>query len=120
MSPIPRLSVRRDQDEVRETGLDITVASSFRSRLVGLLAHRSLDNQSGMLIVPCGGIHTIGMRFPIDVIFLSRRWKVLGYSDGVKPNRFRVSPKGTYAVLEIADGNRNRTGINLDDYLIFD
>lgn len=120
MSPKSTLRVSRDQDGVRETGLEITIASTFLSRLVGLLAHRSLDNRSGMLIAPCGGIHTIGMRFPIDVIFLSRRWQVLGYSDGVKPNRLRFSPKGTYAVLEIADGNRNRTGINLDDCLIFD
>ena len=97
----------------------IAVASSFVARLVGLLAHKKLETNSGLLLVPCGSIHTVGMRFPIDVVFLDHAGRVLGWADSVPPNRFRFAPKGTRQVLEIAQGNRIRTGINLADYLIF-
>lgn len=114
------LKIRQQDGSLQHTDLQVALADTFYTRLVGLLAHRSLDDQSGLLIVPCGSIHTMGMRFSIDVVYLDRNGKVLGYSDHVKPNRFRFAPRGTHAVLEVAEGNRKRTGIHLDGYLIFD
>lgn len=102
------------------TAIQVRIADNFVGRLVGLLSHKSLSDTEGLLLVPCAGIHTLGMRFSIDVVFLDRQNKVLGYADDVVPNRIRSAPKGTEKVLEIAQGNRIRTGINLDDYLIFD
>lgn len=100
--------------------LEVKVASTFWSRLVGLLNRRELGDHEALLLVPCRDIHTFGMRFAIDVIFLAKSGAVLGYADNVLPNKVRSSPKGTYSVLEVANGNRKRTGINLDDQLIFD
>lgn len=104
----------------RPSSLRVMLADSFWRRLVGLLLHRSLPDDEALLLVPCASIHTIGMRFTIDVIFLDNQNRVLGFSDNVVPNCIRVAPKGTVKVLEIAQGNRMRTGINLDDYLVFD
>lgn len=104
----------------RATELDVVIASTFWSRLVGLLGRSVLADHEGLLLEPCTDIHTLGMRFPIDVVFVDNQMKVLGFSDAVPPNKLRFSPRGTYAVLEVAVGNRKRTGINLDDYLIFD
>lgn len=115
-----KLRIRQQDGTLGDTDVAVTTANTFYTRLVGLLAHRSLDDHSALLIVPCGSIHTIGMRFSIDVVFLDKNWKVLGYSDHIRPNKLRFSPRGTYAVLEVAEGNRKRTGIHLDDYLIFD
>lgn len=114
------LGVRGSSCVVRSTSIQVAIANSFISRLVGLLSRRQLPDSEALLLVPCASIHTIGMRFTIDVLFLNRENRVLGYSDNVLPNRFRFAPKGTEKVLEIAQGNRIRTGINLDDYLIFD
>lgn len=116
---IVELRIRRSDVPERIAEIQVTVANSFWGRLVGLLAHKRLEVDSGFLLVPCASIHTFGMRFPIDVIFLDRAGKVLGWADNVAPNRLRFAPGRTKQVLEIAQGNRIRTGINLDDYLIF-
>jgi len=98
----------------------LQLANTFWRRLVGLLARPSLGLDEGLLITPCASIHTLGMRFTIDLVFLDRDNKVLGFSTGVKPNRVRMAPRGTRSVLEVAEGNVIRTGIHLDDVLIFD
>jgi uncharacterized membrane protein (UPF0127 family) len=117
---VKKLVLRRD-GLMLQTGLGkVKVADRFLSRLVGLLNRSSLDLDEGLLITPCAGIHTIGMRFTIDLVFIDKENKVLGVSESVPPNRFRRAPKGTYAVLELADGNVSQTGIHLDDRLIFD
>jgi len=113
------LRVRRNDGSTSPTGVRVQVADSFWQRLIGLLAHTVLGDDEGLLLVPCSGIHTLGMRFTIDVVFLDRQNRVLGFADAVPPNRIRSAPKGTFKVLEIAEGNRMRTGINLDDYLNF-
>jgi len=119
-NPIVGLKIRRGNGLMDNTSLNIRVADTFFSRLVGLLSRKSLSDTEGLLLKPCGSIHTIGMRFSIDVLFLDRENKVLGLADNVQANRFRFAPRHTESVLEIAEGNRIRTGINLDDYLIFD
>ena len=115
-----RLGIRSDIGLNRPSSLKVTLADNFWRRLIGLLLHRSLPNDEALLLVPCASIHTFGMRIAIDVIFLDKQNKVLGFSDHVVPYRIRSAPKGTVKVLEIAQGNRMRTGINLDDYLVFD
>lgn len=114
------LQVARAARSARTTQVQIRIADGFLSRLLGLLLHKSLADTDGLLLVPCSSIHTMGMRFTIDVIFLDASNCVVGWSDRVPPNRFRLAPKGTVKVLEIAEGNRIRTGIHLDDLLIFD
>ncbi|OUS31243.1 hypothetical protein A9Q99_04395 [Gammaproteobacteria bacterium 45_16_T64] len=100
-------------------GLFISKANSWLKRLVGLLGHSSLSDNSAMLFEPGGSIHTIGMRFAIDVIYLDKQNKVLKIVTDMKSFRFSIAPKGTRAVLELASGNAKRTGIYLDQTLVF-
>lgn len=58
-------------------GSAIGVAATIRSRMVGLLGEARLDPGEGLLIVPSSGVHTWGMRFPIDVVALNRHLRVL-------------------------------------------
>ena len=116
---VVRLSVKRADGSLAETGINVIVADDFVGRLVGLLTRRNLHNDAGLLLVPCGSIHSFGMRFLFDAIFLDRDGRVLRCADNVPPNRLRFAPEGTVQVLEIAQGNRIHTGINLDDQLIF-
>ena len=114
------LQLRDSAGNLRKTALVVELANTFWTRLAGLLGRRFLPLDRALLLDPCTSIHTLGMRFTIDIVFLDAAGRVIGYSDHVVPNRFRFAPKGTRSVLEIADGNRTNTGICLDDQLIFD
>lgn len=67
----------------------IAIADNPISRFIGLLGTSSLDPGSGLLIHPSQGVHTIGMAFAIDVIFLDRNLRVLEVRESLKP--FRVT-----------------------------
>jgi hypothetical protein len=80
----------------------------------GLLGKRGLDSGEGLLIRPAPSIHTFFMRFPIDVVFLSRQGEVLKVAERVPPWRAR-SCRHSYAVLELAAGEAGRRGIAVGD-----
>jgi len=96
----------------------VHMACSFRSRCVGLLRRRSLPEQEGLLFMPGGSIHTLGMRFSIDVVFLSRQMRVLGLAENVAPWRIVIGPEGTARVLELAAGRIATTRLTAGTYLI--
>ena len=74
-------------NQTRETflALRVSVADSFLSRLVGLLGRRSLSRESGLWLLPGNSIHTIGMLFSIDVIFVDESYRVVGLRELVRP-----------------------------------
>lgn len=80
------------------------LARSFLRRFTGLLLHRRLPQTEGLLLQPGGSIHTIGMRFAIDVLFLDADFVILKISDRIRPLRVARAPRGTCAVLELAAG----------------
>jgi uncharacterized membrane protein (UPF0127 family) len=54
------------------------VARGRRERAQGLLGHRHAGEVTGALVLrPCRQVHTLGMRFPIDVAFCDRQGLVL-------------------------------------------
>src|SRR3954470_19446425 len=77
------------------------VARSFWPRLVGLAFRRQAGEP--LLIPRCSSVHTFGMRFPIDVVFLDARGRVLRVAPAVPPWRL-VSCPGAAAVVETAAG----------------
>jgi len=98
-------------------GEQIGIADTSRSRRVGLLGRQSLDPGSGLYIVPCQAIHTIGMAFPIDVIFINRKHKVVGVRAGVQPYRMTRIFWTALGVIELPSGtilgSRTRVGDQL-------
>jgi uncharacterized membrane protein (UPF0127 family) len=88
-------------DSTRELAT-VRIARSFWSRFKGLLGRRSLREMEGLLFVPGGSIHTLGMRFSIDVIFLDAQMTVLRVSANVRPWRCALAPPHTRYVLELA------------------
>lgn len=76
----------------------VRIADSILGRLVGLLGQRSLEPDSGLWIFPSRGIHTLGMLFDIDVIFLDKDLKVVGLREVVHP----FSMTGLYLRAESA------------------
>jgi uncharacterized protein len=86
------------------------------SRFWGLMGRRSLPEGRGMLIEPCNSVHTMFMRFPIDVVFLDGEDRVLKISRDMKPFRFAVG-RGSRRVLEVPAGWCERVGLDEGDQL---
>ena len=68
-------------------GNKVRTAQTFLSRLVGLLGTAAIAEGEGLWIVPCRSVHTLGMRYPIDVAFLDATGVVVGILEGLPPNR---------------------------------
>lgn len=71
------------------------------SRLLGLAGLSELPVGFALLIPHCSSVHTFGMRFAIDVVFLDARARVLDVRRAVPPRRV-VRRRGAAAVLEVA------------------
>lgn len=91
--------------------LHIRCAASFRERALGLLGTSHLARDEGLLIRPCGAIHTFGMRYAIDVVFLDRRGCILAVRAELPPWRFALCRQAR-AVLELAAGSAARVGLS--------
>ncbi len=98
----------------------VQMACSFRSRCIGLLRRREILEHEGWLFIPGGSVHTLGMRFNIDVVFLNRQMRVLGLAENVAPWRIVIAPSGTTRVLELAAGKIATTRLIAGTYLIVD
>ncbi len=108
-------------NKTRETfvATEATVADSYFGRLVGLLGKTKRWAQlgRGLWIVPSRGVHTIGMMFPIDLIFLSKEKQVVHVEEYVRPFRIsKVSLKAT-SVLELPTHTIYRSGTRVGDRL---
>jgi uncharacterized membrane protein (UPF0127 family) len=63
------------------------VATTTRSRLLGLAWLDDLPEGAGLLIPRCRSVHTFGMRFALDVDFLDANRLVLRRAHAVPPRR---------------------------------
>ncbi len=65
-------------------------ADNFVTRLVGLLKRTTLGPEEALWLMPSKGIHTIGMKFPIDVVFLNRANRSDRIDSGYGPLPFKL------------------------------
>ena len=100
-------------------GEAIDVADTSAKRRTGLLKHTALPAGTGLWIAPCEAVHTFGMKFPIDVVFLSKARKVLKIRKDMPKRRIAMSLRA-YSVLELPVGVLESTGTVPGDQLEFD
>ena len=98
---------------------EATVANSYFPRLVGLLGRtkRWAQPGRGLWIVPSRGVHTIGMLFPIDLIFLSKDKQVVHVEEHVRPFRISAVSLKASSILELPAHTIYRTGTKIGDQL---
>ena len=82
---------------------ELRIANTAGARMKGLLGGKPLEVKQGLLISPCNSVHTFGMKYDLDVVFLSKAGEVKKISRAVKPNRMRASFSAAY-VLELKAG----------------
>lgn len=102
-----------------------TVAKSTWARLRGLLARKSLGSGDGLIIDRAHmilppmrmGIHTIGMRFPIDVAFVDPTGRNLRMIHSMQP--YRISPLvwNCTIVFEMPEGALRESGTQVGDQI---
>jgi uncharacterized membrane protein (UPF0127 family) len=95
-------------------GEAIETAESSADRRTGLLKHESLDEGSGLWIVPCEAVHTFFMRFALDLIYLDRKHRVRAVTRNVKPWRLSACLTA-HSVIELPVGTIDRTGTQKGD-----
>ncbi|MEU7047577.1 DUF192 domain-containing protein [Streptomyces eurythermus] len=95
------LTVRSDTGEVPAASVPLEIAASYRARTRGLLGRDAVAG--AMLLSPASGVHTFGMRIPIDVAYLDRRLTVIAVRT-MQPGRLGLPRPRARHVLEAAAG----------------
>jgi uncharacterized membrane protein (UPF0127 family) len=90
----------RGLDHAEILGATVPVASGLPSRLLGLALLPRRRAGRGLLIPRCRSVHTFGMRFPLDVLFLDEDDRVIELRRAVPPCRV-IRCAGAMAVLEL-------------------
>lgn len=97
----------------------VTIAASFRARLRGLLGRPNLPEREGLLLWRVNGVHSIGMRFAIDVLYLDEQGTVVKVVRSLEPNRLAPASRGAHSCLELAAGAADGLGLGLGSRLRF-
>jgi|SRR5579859_1473491 len=113
--PAPRKAFNRTREAYLATSL--ALADTHWTRLRGLLGLKADDfrNGSGLWIVPCHGVHTLGMGFPIDVVYLDGAMKVIHIQSNLRPWRFAPVRRQATSVLELPSQITAQTGTQIGD-----
>ncbi|KUJ66078.1 hypothetical protein ACZ90_40195 [Streptomyces albus subsp. albus] len=90
------------------TRIPLEIAASYRARTRGLLGRDRLDG--ALLLTPASGVHTVRMRFAIDVAYLDRRLTVLAVRT-MAPGRLGLPRLRSRHVLEAQAGAMARWGL---------
>jgi len=93
---------------------NLIIASSVKNRALGLLIR---DEKQSLLITTRFGIHTLGMKHPIDVIVLDNLLTVVKIKKNLRPNQvFLWNPKNS-TVLELPKETIKRSKTTLGDII---
>lgn len=101
-------------------GDKVRTAHTFLSRLAGLLGTTAIAEGEGLWLAPCHTVHTLGMRYPIDVAFLDARGVVVGILEELPPNRVGRVFRAARGALELRAGTFAATGTLPGDLLEFE
>jgi len=82
---------------------ELAVADTHWLRLRGLLGTEAVSFRAGcgLWIIPCRGVHTLAMSFPIDVVYLDDAQRVVHLEENLLPWRFAPVRMSAASVLEL-------------------
>lgn len=98
---------------------DVELAVRVTERMKGLLGRTQFIKGKSLWIKPCKSIHTIGMRFPIDIIFLDRNNIIINIKHHFLPNRMSTLFLNSASVLELPSGTLMTTDTRVGDQIEF-
>jgi hypothetical protein len=95
----------------------IEVAGDSASRRKGLLGRERFDPGEAIVIAPCQGVHTFGMRFAIDIVAVARDGLVVKIRSHV-PRRRIVIALNAFAIIELPSGSVEGSKLKVGDRLL--
>jgi hypothetical protein len=96
----------------------LEVADTGAKRNKGLLGRKGLSTGEGLWIVPCESVHTVGMQFPIDLVYLNRSHRIQKTRSNVRPWRISAC-LSAHSILELPSGTIRETQSCTGDMLEF-
>ena len=103
----------------KELSDNVFVAERLLDRMKGLIGRDYLDEGESLWIRPCNSVHTIGKKFPIDLLFLEFENRVVGVSERMSPNRISKIFFKAKSVLELPAGTLSATMTKVGDRVDF-
>lgn len=98
---------------------EVMMGNTFYKRLAGLTNRSEMKKEQGLLLFPCRQIHTFGMCFPIDAVFLSKDNEIVYIEREMQKNHFGTYIKDAFSVLELCSGVTEENGLSIGDKLKF-
>jgi protein-S-isoprenylcysteine O-methyltransferase Ste14/uncharacterized membrane protein (UPF0127 family) len=89
----------------------LRVARTHWARMKGLLGTRALGSDEGLWITPSDQVHTIGMRYALDLVFVDRENRVVALEQRVTPGRISRKVAAAASVLELPAGAIERLAL---------
>ena len=96
-------------------GDDVRLVDTWVGRLRGYLGSDRPRKGQGILLFPCKAIHTFGMAYPLDVIFLDHEGRVLEVAANLSPGTHSGPVKEAQYVLEVPPGTIEDTQTRVGD-----
>jgi len=112
-----RIVMVRNETRGTIVGDHVEVANTALTRMIGLLGRHALQLGGGLWIRPSSGVHTVGMKFPIDVIGLDKSLTVIRMWNSLQPYRITAVSWKMHSVVEIPAGQIREAGVQLGDIL---
>ena len=103
----------------KQLAISAGIANTSELRRRGLLKHDSLKEGDGLWIAPCEAVHSFGMKFAIDVLYLDKKKKILKIRSNMVKSRISVC-LSAFSVLELPAGMAAKTGTQVGDELEFE
>ncbi len=100
---------------------DAMLAQTTWQRIKGLLGQsvEEFNKGKGLWILPCEGVHTLGMSFPIDVVYLDKKGRALRLYHNLQPFRVGAISLRAHSVLELPAGVLAQTNTEIGDIIDF-
>jgi uncharacterized membrane protein (UPF0127 family) len=100
--------------------LGVSAADTSLARLRGLLGRLRMRSDEALWVVPSRGIHTFGLLFQIDVVYLDSECRVVHLIENLGPLRIGPLRLRSASVLELPAGSIYNSGTQLGDRLLID
>ena len=101
-----------------KTGFEVLKANNFIERASGLLFIKKLSPHEVFYIQPCNSVHSFGMKYMIDIVYLDRVGMVLKIIKNMKARRINWCLKAN-SVLEFESGATVINALNRGDFVAF-